>query len=236
MKHHLVLVFILVLFTISLGTLSQSKIAFSSADSLGFLVQMDNNSINNIHCTDVAFLTLTPGKTKFNFTFFNPNVKSFEQIIDVKPNTFLQYEIRVAKGKTQLFLIAEAKYTEIISIPVSEESTGLSDTTIIIETPYDGRKACENPVSSVEFESIKENLSKIGFEFKRFETLKGVVSFNCLTVDQLRYLLSQLELEDNKVKITELAKEKIYDYDRAMLIVDDFFLERNKNKVKSLLQ
>jgi hypothetical protein len=216
--------------------LGQSKIAFSGADTLAFLVQMDNNNINNIYCTDVAFLMLSPGKTKFNFSFFNPNVKSHEQIIDVKPNTFLQYEIRVAKGKTQLFLIAEAKLTEITSIPVSVESTGLAENNIIIETPYEGRKACETPTSETEFTSIKENLAKIGFEFKRFETLKGVVSFNCLTVDQLRYLLSQLELEDNKVKITELAKDKIYDYDRALLIVDDFFLERNKNKVKSMLQ
>jgi ABC-type nitrate/sulfonate/bicarbonate transport system substrate-binding protein len=55
-------------------------------------------------------------------------------------------------------------------------------------------------------------------------------------VDQLRYLISQLELEDNKVKILELAQPRIYDYDRAALIVDDFFLERNKNKVKELLQ
>lgn len=227
---------VFVLFTISLHSVGQSKIAFSSADTLAFLVQMDNNNINNVYCTDVAFLVLSPGKTKFNFAFFNPNVKSHEQVIDIKPNTFLQYEIRVAKGKTQLFLIAEAKLTEIISIPVSEETTGLSDSTIIIETPYEGRKACEMPTSEVEFTSIKENLSKIGFEFKRFETLKEVVSFNCLTVDQLRYLLSQLELEDNKVKIIELAKDKIYDYDRALLIVDDFFLERNKNKVKSILQ
>ncbi len=203
---------------------------------LVFVLFTINNSINNIHCTDVAFLVPTPGKTKFNFSFFNPNVKPLEQVIDIKPNTFLQYEIRVAKGKTQLFLIAEAKFTEVISIPVSEETTGLADTTVIIETPYEGRKACETPTSETEFTTIKENLSNIGFEFKRFETLKGVVSFNCLTVDQLRYLLSQLELEDNKVKIIELAKEKIYDYDRAMLIVDDFFLERNKNKVKSILQ
>jgi len=227
---------VFVLFTISLHSVGQSKIAFSSADSLAFLVQMDNNNINNVYCTDIAFLILSPEKTKFNITFFNPHVKPLEQVIDIKPNTFLQYEIRVAKGKTQLFLIAEAKLTEIISVPVSEETTGLSDATIIIETPYEGRKACETPTSEVEFTSIKENLSKTGFEFKRFETLKEVVSFNCLTVDQLRYLLSQLELEDNKVKITELAKDKIYDYDRALLIVDDFFLERNKNKVKSILQ
>ncbi len=232
MKHFLVFV----LFTICLNTFGQSKIAFSGADSLAFLVQMENNSVNNIYCTDITFFVTTPGKTKFNISFSNTNVKSLEQVIDIKANTFTQYEIRVAKGKTQLFLIAEAKLTEITAIPLAEETTGLSDTTIIIETPYDGRKACDNPVSAVEFESIKENLSKIGFEFKRFETLKGVVGFNCLTVDQLRYLLSQLELEDNKVKITELAKEKIYDYDRAMLIVDDFFLERNKNKVKSILQ
>lgn len=229
-------ILVFVLFTISLHFFGQSKIAFSGADSLAFMVQMDDNIINNVYCTDITFLLLSPGKTKFNLTFFNPNVKPLEQIIDIKPNTFVQYEIRVAKGKTQLFQIAEAKLTEITSIPVSEETTGLADTTIIIETPYEGRKACDSPTSEAEFTSIKENLSKIGFEFKRFETLKEVVVVNCFTVDQIRYLLSQLELEDNKVKITELAKDKIYDYDRALLIVDDFFLERNKNKVKSILQ
>jgi hypothetical protein len=38
------------------------------------------------------------------------------------------------------------------------------------------------------------------------------------------------------MKILELAKPFIFDFDRAPMIVDDFFLERNKNKAKAILQ
>jgi hypothetical protein len=43
-------------------------------------------------------------------------------------------------------------------------------------------------------------------------------------------------MEDNKMKVLELAKPSIFDFDRAPMIVDDFFLERNKIKAKAVLQ
>ena len=66
--------------------------------------------------------------------------------------------------------------------------------------------------------------------------MKSKLTENCFRVDQIRYMLAQLALEDNKIKLLEVGKASIYDFDRASQIVDDFFLDRNKNKAKAILQ
>ncbi len=217
----------------SMAIFGQSKLDFRSSDSLAFYLKVAETSMNTWPSTHMSFYCELSGKQKIAVQFTNPAVPAFEQTIDIKKNTSVQFELRTIKGIFQFFPISESQF----DIPLFTANVeAAADTVTLVMPEYSGRTNCTEPVSEVDFISIKENLSKIGFEFKRFEKLKEISQVECFRVDQLRYLISQLELEDNKVKILELAQPRIYDYDRAALIVDDFFLERNKNKVKELLQ
>jgi len=223
-------------FFISVLAFSQTKLSISAADSLAFQLSINNQKINTIGCSDMTLIPVTSGKTLLKVEFSNPLIPAFEQSVELKPLMFQQFEIRRPKNKFLLFQIAESKIADSLNVLLNPATTDLDDVTPIEEERYVGVKKCEEPMTTEEFNALKKNLESQTFEFKKFELLKDAFSIQCVTVEQLRYAITKLELEDNKVKIVELSKDNIYDFDRASSIAEDFFLERNKNKVKSLVE
>jgi hypothetical protein len=219
---------------IGLGAGAQSKVAFHAPDSMTFVLSLNDVAVNIMPVSDIAIVPINAGKTKVKMTFTNSALGTLEQVLDFKDKVFVEYEVRKVKTKLQYFLLAESP----LLISTSMESTVAADSVAAQPSvpEYDGISKCNSPLNEVDFSHIKMELSKCNFELTRFEYLKKEIPNKCWKVDQLRYLLSQLDMEDNKIKILELATPSIYDFDRAQSIVDDFFLERNKIKVKAILQ
>ncbi len=223
--------FLLILFGVSLTGFSQVKLRVSAPDSLSFLLECGDRNVTNTAVTDVSWIQNETGKIKFKVSFQALNFPAFEQTLDLKTGNFYQWEIRKIKNKLLLFQIAESKYDFLIT---AEDST-----TEITQTPieiYQGQLQCEIPLNEQEFEALKTRMNTCRFESQRVEELKKIVLLECLTVNQLRTLLNFMELEDNKIKLLEQAKPRIYDIDRSHLFQEDFLLERNKNRLKVLFQ
>lgn len=219
---------------IGLGAGAQSKVAFHAPDSMTFLLSLNDVFVNNIPVSDITIVPVNPGKTKVKMTFANESVGTLEQILDIKDKSFLEYEVRKVKNKLQFFLMAESP----LLITSAMDSTLAADSAATQDAipEYSGSSKCSEPMNEVDFAHVKTELAKCNFELTRFDYLKKTIPDQCWKVDQLRYLLSQLDMEDNKLKILELAKPSIYDFDRAQTITEDFFLERNKIKAKAILQ
>lgn len=215
----------------------QSKISLSTKDTLSFLLQLNDIPVNQMHCTQLSVYPVKDGKTKLRLEFLNPSVAPLEQWIDIKAATFHQFEIRKVKTKLQIFQIAESKTADTLaSFILLTETPENGPVNISSEPKYTGQKKCDDPISEEEFSALKSQLGEMTSELKKFEILKGIVSLNCLKVEHIRYFISTLELEDYKVRIVEMGKDRIFDFDRAPGIAEDFLLERNKNKVKSMLE
>lgn len=219
---------------IGLGAGAQSKVAFHAPDSMTFVLSLNDVAVNNLPVSDIAIVPVVAGKTKVKMTFANPSIGSLEQILDIKDKIFVEYEVRKVKNKLQYFLLAESP----LLITSAMDSTLAADSAAAQASipEYSGISKCSTPLNEVDFAHVKMELSKCNFELTRVEYLKKAIPDQCWKVDQLRYLLSQLDMEDNKIKILELAKPSIYDFDRAHTITEDFFLERNKIKAKAILQ
>lgn len=230
MKGTIVIFFVL----IGLGVGAQSKVAFHAPDSMTFLLSLNDVFVNNIPVSDIAIVPVNAGKTKVKMTFANESVGTLEQILEIKDKSFMEYEVRKVKNKLQFFLLAESPLliTEAMDLTLAADSAAAQ--AAIPE--YSGSSKCSAPMNEVDFAHVKTDLAKCNFELTRFDYLKKTIPDQCWKVDQLRFLLSQLDMEDNKMKILELAKPSIFDFDRAPMIVDDFFLERNKIKAKAILQ
>ena len=219
---------------IGLGAGAQSKVAFHAPDSMTFLLSLNDVFVNNIPVSDITIVPVNAGKTKVKMTFANESVGTLEQILEIKDKSFLEYEVRKVKNKLQFFLLAESPL--LITSAMDSSLAADSAATQHAIPEYSGSSKCSEPMNEVDFAHVKTELGKCNFELTRFDYLKKTIPDQCWKVDQLRYLLSQLDMEDNKLKILELAKPSIYDFDRAQTITEDFFLERNKIKAKAILQ
>jgi len=226
LKGTIVIFFVL----IGLGVGAQSKVAFHAPDSMTFLLSLNDVFVNNIPVSDITIVPVNAGKTKVKMTFANESVGTLEQILEIKDKSFLEYEVRKVKNKLQFFLLAESP----LLITSAMDSTLAADSAATQHAipEYSGSSKCSEPMNEVDFAHVKTELGKCNFELTPFDYLKKTIPDQ----DQLRYLLSQLDMEDNKLKILELAKPSIYDFDRAQTITEDFFLERNKIKAKAILQ
>lgn len=226
--------FFIFLVLIGLNAGAQSKVAFHAPDSMTFVLSLNDVSVNNLPVSDIAIVPVVAGKTKVKMTFSNESIGTLEQILDIKDKFFLEYEVRKVKNKLQFFLLAESPLlvTEAMDLTLAADSAAAQASI----PEYSGASNCTSPLNEVDFAHVKMELSKCSFELTRLEYLKKAIPDQCWKVDQLRFLLSQLDMEDNKIKILELAKPSIYDFDRAQTIVEDFFLERNKIKAKAILQ
>lgn len=218
---------------IQMVSFAQSKIEFRSADSLAFFLKIESQKVNILPSSDFSFLWNQAGKQNFNIEFADSRWSTFDQVLDIKANSNQVFELKKVKGIFQFFMISETAF----QFPQFEiQNTIPEDSVALPINVYQGATKCESPIKDTEFALIKDNLNKSNFEFKKVAYLEKTIVQHCFRVEQLRYLISHLELEDNKLKIVELAVDHLYDFDRADLISEDFFLERNKTKVKALFQ
>lgn len=220
---------------IGLVASAQTKVAFHAPDSMTFILIIQDTPINTVHASDITLIWPVTGKTKVKMDFLNPAMTDFEQFVEFKPAMFQEFEIRKVKNKMQYFTVAESPFA-LMAAPVSTDSTMSEMPAVPVSAEYAGQTNCQSPISDVDFQSLKNELHALNFEVKKYEFLKSKLTENCFRVDQIRYMLAQLALEDNKIKLLEVGKASIYDFDRASQIVDDFFLDRNKNKAKAILQ
>jgi hypothetical protein len=226
---------LLICFSFGLKATSQTKVAFHAPDSMSFVLIIQDTPINNTHATDITLIWPTPGKTKVKMDFLNPELTDFEQIVEFKPLMFQEFEMRKVKNKMQYFTVAESPFSPLVSAAPIDSL--IAEMPAVASAPeYAGQSNCQSPISDVDFQTLKNELHALNFEVKKYEFLKSKLTENCFRVDQIRYMLAQLALEDNKIKLLEVGKASIYDFDHAHQIVDDFFLDRNKNKAKAILQ
>lgn len=223
--------FLLVFFGFVIAGSAQVKIRVSAPDSLSFLLLCGEKNITNTEVTDVTWTQNETGKIKFKVSFLELKFQAFEQILDLKSGNFYQWEIRKIKNKLLLFQVAESKYDFLVVEKDSIPEQSPTPTEV-----YKGQLQCEIPLNEQEFEALQNRMNLCRFETQRVEELKKIVLLECLTVSQLRTLLNFMELEDNKIKLLEQAKPRIYDIDRSHLFQEDFLLERNKNRLKVLFQ
>lgn len=237
MKSKIVILMILVG---ALQSNAQTKFGVSAVDSMAFLLQLNGQQINQWPVVSMTLPNIASGKTNVSLTFpQRPDLKVTADF-DFKPNSVVFYEVVKLKGKFKLQLVSESVSATPLAVTVQAQpsapnavevaSAMVDSVAVVLETG-----ACENVTNTEEFESLKASLKDIAFENRRFEKMKLFVEGHCLKVDQLRYLMAQLNTEELKVKLLESGMGHVYDPQRLGAVEEDVFLERNKRRVKELV-
>jgi hypothetical protein len=224
---------------------AQSKLSVVAQDSLAFLLTLNGQKVNNIAVVDVALVGVASGTASVQLSVPGKEKISIIQELILKPGGAYSYEVLRYKGKYKLQMISEsistASVTADAQTEVASSSTAALDVPAVPEQIVDSAAVathaadCHNLASVEDFEVLKLEVAKINFENKKFEVLKKFTEAHCVRVDQLRYMMAQLSLEDNKLKLLKLASANIHDKARLITVSEDFFLEKNKKMAKEIV-
>ncbi len=229
--------------TTFMQTSAQSRLNIKSTDSLDFVLTVAGNDINIAPCLSIGFNHNYSGKTTVSARFPNCAQQPVTAVLNLAKNSSAFYELSFVKGTLKFVLTSESSLepsTKLIhetqTIPLAQSdpaTTGLAlDTSQAIEI----NAGCSTAITEQEYIQLKTELKAIHFESRKLELMTQFCSAHCLRVEQMRYLLSQLEMEDNKISLLRACIANIYDISRISQFEDDFFLEKNKVVVRKIIQ
>lgn len=211
---------------------SQSRVTVKSADSLAFLIKLNDSEINQWPCLVISFDFPVSGKINADVSFpVNPE-RNFSQILNLKKNYSYFFEVEKSKGILKLVLKSESllqREMEASGVPQPlEGSIAESNDVQTTDSTLSISSACGQPVSEAQYQQMLNDVKESYFESRKLESMKLFLASNCVSVEQLRFMLSRLSMEDNKITLLRDSGGHVSDIVNLRKIEEDFFLQKNK--------
>ncbi len=96
-------------------------------------------------------------------------------------------------------------------------------------------EGCGKLTSQDEYNTMLNEVASAYFETRKLEVMKNFISNSCVRVEQIRYMMTRLSMEDNKIVLLRESIGHISDTSNLKLTEADFFLEKNKARVHEML-
>ncbi len=226
------LLVIIVLLSVTSMGIAQCRLSIEAPDSLAYLLTINDRRVNDYPIVSVTFNITTFGKTNLKVDFPNRQALSFTQIITLKKGSNAVYSIERSKGALKLVLSSESLLTIEETATASEEIVDILADSAANPIKHNG---CENLADEQLYQDMIVVVDGQHFESKKLSVMSEFASTHCIRTDHLRYMLSKLSQEDNKIALLAVAKEHIYDRDNLPEVSNDFFLARNKAKAIEII-
>lgn len=207
---------------------SQVELSFSAPDTLGFLISINNDTINLKPVKEITFYSPLSGKQNIRVIFPYAPLLEFQQVINVKPYTSVQYTLNYAKNAFK-FIAGGETMLDAQRFPKYVNSS-------TPKTIHEISKGCFPQSDQMLFESVLKSLEQNTMESRKLEIMKEYAGSQCIVVAQLRQLLGKLMQEDNKLELLAISRSHIYDPENLKNVLEDFFLERSKTKAEQIIR
>jgi hypothetical protein len=221
---------------------AQCRISVKSPDSLAFIINIGETMINQWPCLGASFDFPQSGKINAKVSFPSHVELNFAQAITLKKNYSHFFEVEKSKGAFKLVLKSESLLEK--ALPVSPMADSQSATmaqnnnTSIAETDSTASNSsgCGAPADQSAYEKMLADVKEGYFETRKLETMKSFINSNCVSVEQLRFMMSKLSMEDNKIILVKHARGHVSDVRNIRKVEEDFFLQKNKALVSEITQ
>ncbi len=132
---------------------------------------------------------------------------------------------------------AEYSSTTTITTTTTTNVSDVNNSEVETEAPkpviyvpgYKGKIGCPIPETSVV--TIKSAIENESFSSDKMITAKQATKNRCITVNQVRNLISAFDFEDKKLEFAKYAYERTHDLDNYYLINNDFDFSSNKESL-----
>ncbi len=229
---------ILISLLILLGTFSvlesQSRLTVKASEGFDFILTVNDITANNAPCLSITLDKITSGKTAIKATIPSHPEIIITQVIMLKKNSTTTYEIEKSKGVYKLMLRSETSLTSSTAAPTSAKNVQ-TDTLEVNDLEIIGPEGCTTVVDQDTYDAMLKEVSDNFFESRKLEVMKAFVKQRCVLVEQLRFMLSKLSLEENKFDLLQVGIKSVHDPIHLKRMEEDFFLEKNKARVHKLI-
>lgn len=211
---------------------AQCRVSIDAPDSLAFLMTINDIPVNSYPLVSLEMNLNTAGKTNFKAEFPDYPTLNFSQVITIKKGSAVAYTIDRSKGALKFILTSES--LQAVAEKTSDETVPAATTTdtVTIEAPHTG---CFPLTDDAAYQDMIAAIDAQHFESKKLSLMAEFAGQGCIRTDQLRFLMSKLSQEDNKLALLLAAKGHIYDPEHLKDITSDFFLARNKAKASEIV-
>jgi hypothetical protein len=158
---------------------------------------------------------------------------NFSQVVNIKKGAAVAYSIERSKGALKFILTSESLQAVAEQSSAEGAASGISADTTLQEVVHNG---CFPLTDDQAYQDMHTTVDAQHFEAKKLTLMAEFAATSCLRTDQLRYMISKLSQEDNKLALLIAARDHIYDPERLKEITEDFFLARNKAKADEIVR
>ncbi len=142
----------------------------------------------------------------------------------ISPKLTLQLEL--LEENSTFTLISKGLQAEEMAVNrsnLSESSVRALSTELLIST----NSSCSRPTSQVTINQTLEILKSKSFQRERLKYLERFFPGECITVKQLRQLLSLIDDEDHRLNMLIQAEDHLFDLNNLHELREDFILSRS---------
>jgi hypothetical protein len=214
---------------IQFGADAQAKVTISAPDSLSFIGTWNNAQLNQVPVNSISFRSDQLSKVPVQLTFPNQPAIQIMQTLNLKDQTAVSFELTKIKGAYKLVPASENTYTfpkNSAAQTIAIESQPLQIDTVAIAV---------TPIVQADYEFLKTQIASHTFEVRKLEVMNQYLQDHSLNIDQLRFLMAQLSLEDRKLELLRLAVPRMTDKSRIMEVTEEFLLDKNKAKAREIV-
>lgn len=142
----------------------------------------------------------------------------------VSPNQMLSLKLNEQGANYKLMSLGIQNTKETAS-SLSLEASPVRE--ISTETIVSTKSKCAFPASQVTVNKAIETIRGKAFQRERLKYLERFFTDECLSVQQLRQLLSLIDDEDDKLNMLIQAEDHLFDLNNIQLLRNDFILSRS---------
>lgn len=142
----------------------------------------------------------------------------------ISPNQMLYLKLNEQGANYQLMSLG-IQNTEARATAANTELAQVRE--INIETIVSTNSKCAYPASQLTVNKAIETIKGKSFQRERLKYLERFFANECLSVQQLRQLLSLIDDEDDKLNMLIQAEDHLFDLNNLSLLRNDFILSRS---------
>jgi hypothetical protein len=185
-----------------------------------------NGHVMNVHPVHRLGFDWETKDKKFQLTTMLTDGDSIVQSLNYKSGFNQDFELQQVKNTWKWQLIGENTWVL--------DSTQ-SSVVVSLDPIYLGSKNCQSPMHEDQWSVFYSEIRSNPMSAQKLRTIAMLSKGTCCTVEQWGKVFGEFELEDDKLALLDLIKGSIYDWDHRLNLMNQFLIERNRNKAVQLL-
>lgn len=151
-------------------------------------------------------------------------------------NTNVDVDMNMGGFGVDMNVNVNETYTETYTTTTTTTTTtGVAQPQHYVMPGYSGPIGCPWPMDEGQFANAQRSVSSKDFEDSKLTVARQITGANCLTVDQVRRIMTLFDFEESKLDYAKFAYNKTYDIGNYYMLNDAFDFESSIDELNAFI-